>query len=87
MTAGVGLTVTTLVAKQPVDRLYVMALVPAATPLTVPVPEPTVAMPVALLLHVPPPVALARVVVRNGQTAVVPVIDAGNGLTVITVVV
>jgi hypothetical protein len=87
MLTGAGITVTTLVAIQPVDRRYVMVLVPAATPLTVPVPDPTVAIPVVLLLQVPPPVALARVELAAWQTNVVPVIEAGNGLTVTTVVV
>jgi hypothetical protein len=45
-----------------------------------------VATPVALLLHVPPPVALERVVVAGWQTIVVPVIEAGNGLTVTALV-
>ena len=61
-----------------------MVAVPAETPLTTPVEEPTVATPVALLLQVPPEVELANVVVDPTQVEVVPVIAAkiGNGLTV-----
>jgi hypothetical protein len=39
-----------------------------------------------LLLQVPPLVALLRLVVRPIHTNVVPVIEAGNGFTVTTVV-
>ncbi len=65
-----------------------MVAVPAATPVTTPV-LPTVAMPVALLLHVPPVVALLSVVVLPTVTVAVPVMVPadGNGLTVITLVV
>jgi hypothetical protein len=61
--------------------------VPAATPLTTPV-LPTVAMPVALLLHVPPVVALLSVVVLPAVTVAVPVIVPadGKGFTVTVVV-
>jgi hypothetical protein len=38
------------------------------------------------LLHVPPAVALLKVVVEPMQTLVVPVMAAGNGLTVTVVV-
>ncbi len=50
---------------------------PAETPVTIPVLAPTVATPVLLLLHVPPLVALASVVVAPTQAAVVPVIEVG----------
>ncbi len=62
-----------------------MAAVPDATPLTIPV-EPTVAIPVAVLLHVPPVVASASVVVALLHKVRLPVIAAGNGLTVTTAV-
>ena len=55
---------------------------PAATPVTTPVPEPTVAWLVLLLDHVPLPVASLNVVVLPTQTFVVPVMDAGFELTV-----
>ncbi len=47
--------------------------VPEATPVTTPVDEPTVAIAVLLLLHVPPDVALLSVVVLPWQTLAVPV--------------
>ena len=62
-----------------------MVDVPAVTPVTIPDPEPTVAL-ALLLLHVPVPVASLSVVVRPTQTFMVPVIAAGNGLIVTTVV-
>jgi hypothetical protein len=61
--------------------------VPAATPLTVPDPEPTVACAVLLLLQVPPAVPSLKVVVKPTHTLVVPVIAAGTGLTVIAEVI
>jgi hypothetical protein len=57
-----------------------MIAVPVAIPFTV--PDPTVAMAVLLLLHAPPEVASAKVEVKLRQTLVVPVIEAGKGLTV-----
>ena len=58
---------------------------PAAKPVTIPV-EPTIAIPVALLAHVPPPVAEDNVVVAPAHTDVEPVITAGVANTVTTVV-
>ena len=55
--------------------------VPAATPLTTPVVEPMVAIPVLLLLHVPPDVMSLSVVELPTQTLVVPVMGAGDELT------
>ena len=59
---------------------------PDDTPVTVPVDEPIVAMPVPPLLHVPLAVASFNVVVKPAQTVTVPVMDDGNGLTVTTIV-
>ncbi len=60
---------------------------PELTPVTVP-DVPTVAIPVAVLLHVPPIViSLSEVVAPPAQTMEVPLIEAGvtgNGFTVIT---
>ena len=53
-----------------------MVVLPAATPVTTPVPE-TVATEVDELLHTPPAVASARAVVEPAQTVFVPVIAAG----------
>ncbi len=65
-----------------------MVAVPAATPLTMQV-LPTVATPVAPLLHTPPVVAFDNVVVLPAHTVAVPVIvpPDGSGLTVTTCVV
>jgi len=54
-----------------------MVTVPEATPVTMPVAGPTVAVAVLLLAHVPPVVASASVVVDPAQTVAVPVIAAG----------
>ena len=56
-------------------------VVPKATPFTMPVAEPTVATPVALLLHTPPVTALAKVIDCSTQTLLEPVM-AADGLTV-----
>ena len=55
--------------------------VPAATPLTIPVDEPTDAVPAALLLHVPPVVASVKAIANPTQTAEGPVIAEGTALT------
>jgi hypothetical protein len=47
---------------------------------------PIVAMPVLLLIHVPPPVASLRVVVEPEQTLSVPLIGGGGVLTVMGIV-
>ena len=77
--AGNGLTTTNAVAIQPVDNVYVMVAVPAATPVTV--PPLTLATPALLVLHVPPLVASLNEVVRPAHTDMVPVIAAGTGFT------
>jgi hypothetical protein len=64
----------------------VITEVPAVTPDTIPEPEPTVATEVELLLQVPPDTASLNVVVDPVQTVSVPVIAAGNGVTVTMVV-
>ena len=55
---------------------------PADTPVTNPVPVPTVAVPVLLLLHVPPAVMLDSVTVAPALRAAVPVMAAGDGFVV-----
>lgn len=79
---GFALTVTTAVAWQPADELTTMVAVPAATPVTMPLLPPTVAMPVARLLQVTPGVAQESVVVCVTHTASKPVMAAGFGFTV-----
>ena len=61
-------------------------VVPAVTPYTEPVVEPTVPTAVLLLLHVPPAVPSVNVVVKPTHTVIVPVITPGNGFTVTTAV-
>jgi hypothetical protein len=58
----------------------------ANTPVTTPVPEPTVAIAVLLLAHDPPDVELLNVVVEPTQTEWVPVFAEGTGITVTSVV-
>ena len=59
---------------------------PYDTPVTTPVDEPIVAMPVLPLVHVPPLVASLMLVVKPAHTVAVPVMDEGSGLTVTTTV-
>ena len=72
--------------RQPVLNVYDIVDEPAATPVTTPVVELTVAFAVLLLAHTPLPASLSMVVWPT-HTLAVPDIDAGNGLTVTTVVV
>jgi hypothetical protein len=60
--------------------------VPAVRPDTIPVPAPTVATAVLLLLHAPPVLVVLSVVVWPTQALVLPVIAAGSGLTVTSAV-
>lgn len=64
-----------------------MVTMPAATPVTMPVDDPTVAVPVAPEDHVPPLVASASVSVLPTHTPPAPVIAAGMGYAVTVVVV
>lgn len=56
--------------------------VPAVIPVAMPVDAPIVAMAVLPLLHVPPGVALLRVVVLPWQMVLVPVMAGGEASTV-----
>ena len=82
---GNGLTVNTVVVEQPVVNVYVITVVPGATPVTTPVVEPTVAIPGVPLLHVPLP-ELVNVRVKPTHTLAVPLIAPGFEFTVTTVV-
>jgi hypothetical protein len=62
----------------------VIVAVPALLPVTTPVPELTVAMAVALLLQLPPDVALERVVDNPMQVVATPVFAVNVALTVTT---
>ena len=68
--------------------VYVIVVLPAATPVTTPVDASTVAVAVLLELQTPPAVALVSVVVEPTHTPVVPLIAAttGNPLIVTAVV-
>jgi hypothetical protein len=84
ITVGTGLTVIVAVAYAPELTLYVMVTVPAATPVTMPEREPTVAISVLALTHdVPPGVASVSNVVPPVHTVSVPLIGAAAALTVI----
>ena len=59
-----------------------MVATPALTPVTTPLLLFTVAVPVAALLHVPPPVVVVSVAVPPTHTAAIPLIAAGTAYTV-----
>jgi len=52
---GIGLTVTTIEVEQPVGKVYIIVVVPAATPVSIPESEPMVATEVLVLVQTPPP--------------------------------
>ena len=81
--AGVTRTVTDFIAEQPSAEVYKMLTVPAATPVTVP-EVPTVAVPGAALLQVPPGVKSPNEAVPPTHIVTAPggVIAAGLALTV-----
>ena len=86
--AGFALTVTGLLDTQPVPvNLYVMSVLPDATPVTAPVEEPTVATLALPLIHVPPGSESANVMTLPTHTVDGPVGVAGNGFTVMTEVI
>ena len=62
-----------------------MVSAPAVTPVTTPVPNPIVPLPL-LAVQVPPP-ASVNAVVKPTHTVRVPVMDAGSGFTVTTAVI
>lgn len=63
-----------------------MLIVPALTPVTMPVEAPTEAIELLLLLQVPPPVASVSVMVWPAVTVLLPEMLDGAGLTVTTLV-
>lgn len=81
--AEIGLTVTIVVVIHPVDAVYVIVLVPAKMPVTIPVDAPTVAWPGILLLQVPVPVVSLSVNVEPTHIEPVLLRIAVIGLTVI----
>ena len=82
MAAGVAATLTIPVAMQPVGNIYVIADVPAATPVTIPDEDPIVAVEVELLDHGPPEEVLLSVVVDPIHTLSVPEMVFGKGFMV-----
>jgi hypothetical protein len=79
---GKGWMVIVIVRKQPVGKVYVIVAVPANTPVTIPVPEPTDAVLVLPLDHVPPGLLFDNTIPAPTHTADAPLILAGNGCTV-----
>jgi hypothetical protein len=79
---GSPFTVTTAVAIQPVGAVYVIVAVPVVVPAVQVPPEVIVAVPVALLLQVPPGVALLSVADWPTHSDIVPVIADGSVFTV-----
>lgn len=59
-----------------------MVAVPELTPVAMPVDEPILAIAVLLLLHVPPAVASLSVVLNPTHRLLLPVMAAGDVLTV-----
>jgi hypothetical protein len=59
---------------------------PGATPVTTPLPGVTVAIPVKVLVHMPPVVTSESGIVMPTHTEVGPVIGAGAGSTAMVVV-
>ena len=85
--AGVRLTVTVVVAVQPVPSEYVIIDdPPGAKPVTTPEDEPIGAITGLLLLHIPPAGESVNAEDVPVHIAVAPVITDGNGLTVNVVV-
>jgi hypothetical protein len=75
-----------VLAVQVVGNVYTIVVVPAVMPATTPLELPTEAMPVALLLHLPPDGLSLSVIVNPAHTLPGPVIVPGNGLMVTVVV-
>ena len=85
--AGKGLTVSVVVRLQPVLIVYVIIEVPVDSAVARPDEEPIVATEAVPLAHVPPAGVLDNDVALPSQTVKEPVIEVGNGLTVIVIVV
>jgi len=80
--AGSGLTVSVVVVKHPVGAVYVIiTVVPPVTPVTIPDDEPTVALAVLLLVHVPPAGVDVSVILAPGQAIDGPAIGVGGAFS------
>jgi hypothetical protein len=82
---GDATTVTIAVSKHP-PNAYVTIVVPGDTPVMIPLDEPIVATPVLLLVQLPPAVVLLSVTEELTQIVESPVIGAGFGFIVTTLV-
>lgn len=82
MAGGAAETETTMLVLQPPGVVYVMLVVPAPMPATMPEVKPTVPAVVLLLIHVPLLVALPSVVTLPTQVVLMPVMAEGAGSTV-----
>jgi len=82
---GLGLTVTVYTSKHPVESIYVITAVPAATPVTTPVEDPTVATPGEPELQTPPDGLPVKAIVDPTHTLFGPLIT-GFGFTMILIV-
>ena len=85
MATGIVFTVTSKVAEHE-PTVYEIVVLPAASPDTRPVPAPTVAVIVLLLLQFPPAVASVRFVADPAHIDDIPVIETGVKFTVKVVV-
>ena len=81
----VEITVTVRVTLQLLDILYLIVVVPVATPVTMPEDDPTVATDVSVLVHTPPETVSVNVPDLPTQTIVGPFI-AGSTYTLTTMV-
>jgi hypothetical protein len=63
MSPGMAVTLTALVTWQPEPKEYVITAVPTATPVTVPLTDPTLATTGLLLDQIPPPGAEVKTAV------------------------
>jgi hypothetical protein len=84
MGSGTGFTRILVLITHPVPTVYTMVATPADTPVIMPLEVPAVAMDAGVLLHVPPGIALASVIVAPSQTSTGPVIAGGSGFTLTT---
>jgi len=80
--AGKLLTKISIPDLQPAEDVTYIESSPPDTPVTIPLEEPTVAMDVRVLVHVPPP-GTESVMLVPGHNDVTPETGPGNGLIVI----
>jgi hypothetical protein len=80
--AGVAFIVTTTFVLHAPAVIYVTLAVPADTPVSNPVVNPTLALPGNALTHVPPEISPVRVAVSPAHNIIVPLIVLGVPFTV-----